>query len=337
MEIINTKNKHLCGLSITAASLLIIGGIALCGYMLGELPHYSGLTVGEFILNEVIAILPIIAGGLWLRRLYLRRDKTTWRNGTIGSILFGIILVTAGILLLLLNSETGFHTIKPIIISWQMLVILIGVLNLCKPEPASGLILLSVGTFFLLPRISKFLPDTLTINPEFISNYWPALIAIAGIAFMVNIIFRRTCSSYASHCHRDGDSRKCDCRNKYYNKTEKVTNRATGTVNYEVVFGGSEQVFLEPVFNGGKISVVFGGVGLDLRRTSLPEGVTFLEVDAVFGGVEIKAPESWSIEIRSSSVFGGFSDKRRYYNDPENDGRKLVIIGECVFGGGEVA
>jgi predicted membrane protein len=108
-------------------------------------------------------------------------------------------------------------------------------------------------------------------------------------------------------------------------------------IDTEVVFGGSEQVYLDPVFRGGQISTVFGGVKLDLRRTELPEGETWLTVESVFGGVEIDAPAEWNIEIRGESVFGGFTDRRpSAVGDGYGDGRKLIIKASCVFGGGEI-
>jgi hypothetical protein len=113
--------------------------------------------------------------------------------------------------------------------------------------------------------------------------------------------------------------------------------RASGVIDITTVFGGSEQVYLDPEFRGGTISTVFGGVKLDLRRTGLPEGVTWLTIESVFGGVEIDAPEEWVIEIRNESVFGGFHDKRLPAMGPGyTDGRKLIIRASNVFGGGEI-
>jgi predicted membrane protein len=93
-----------------------------------------------------------------------------------------------------------------------------------------------------------------------------------------------------------------------------------------------EQVILDPVFKGGMIETVFGGMELDLRRTSLPEGETYLYVKAVFGGVEIKAPEDWLIEIRSEAVLGGVTDDRIKSQNMDHT-RKLIIVANAVFGG----
>ena len=74
---------------------------------------------------------------------------------------------------------------------------------------------------------------------------------------------------------------------------------------------------------------------LDLRRTSLAEGDTFLYVKAVFGGVEITAPDNWDIEIHSKGFVGGVSDSR-VKNIEKDHTKKLIIIAQSTFGGIEI-
>lgn len=346
MEKAKTKNKPLCLLSITGAVLLMIGGILLCGALLQQLSISVGLKTGTFILWEAIGIAPIIAGGIWLRKLYRQRDTGMWHKGTLGGTIFGSLLVITGLILFVFNSGIVLHEWQSVIISWQMLLILIGITTLWKTEITLGMILISVGTFFIIPRIENAFPDALNVNPEFSTTYWPILIAITGVAIIIGLISRRSkCNNHG--CSNERIQRKnTHRRNQFGTDTEfnntsgggfaKTVSDGDGTVNFSMIFSGSEHIFLERVFRGGNISTVFGGMSLDLRRTTLQEGITFLKVEAVFGGIEIKAPEDWSIEIRSNSVFGGFSDSRKLYNDTQDDKSKLVIIADCVFGGGEI-
>lgn len=341
METIKTTNKTTCRLSIAAATFLLIGGIWLCIHLLKQLPFTYGLSIGTFILWEVIGIAPIVIGGAWLRNLYRRRNNDTWRKGTLGGIIFGTLLVITGLLLFAFNSGTVLPEWRPVTISWQMLLITIGIINLWKPEITSGIILISVGTFFIIPRFGIVFPDIMSVNPDFVVNYWPILIAISGVAMILGLILRR--GPYGDNgCDRKKEyrSNRCNCggdtKSTSGESFTEATSGSNGTVNFNLIFSGSEHIFFEPVFRGGKISAIFGGMSLDLRRTTLPEGVTLLKVETVFGGAEIKVPEDWHVEIRSNSVFGAFSDSRKFYNDTYDGSRKLVIIAECVFGGGEV-
>ncbi len=149
-----------------------------------------------------------------------------------------------------------------------------------------------------------------------------------------SIVFRpRHHRTWYGNCNRSDRDRK----KEPFGTEEGRGSRASGVIDITTVFGGSEQVYLDPEFRGGKISTVFGGVKLDLRRTGLPEGITYLTVESVFGGVEIDTPEDWIIEIRSESVFGGFDDKRLPPLDGNYiEGRKLIIKASCVFGGGDI-
>jgi predicted membrane protein len=97
---------------------------------------------------------------------------------------------------------------------------------------------------------------------------------------------------------------------------------------------GIDEIFLEPVFRGGEINNVMGGMKLDLRKTTLPEGVTTLEVDVICGGVDIIVPEDWYVEVVVDSFLGGFEDKRAG-NGTFAD-RKLIIKVNAILGGGDI-
>jgi predicted membrane protein len=148
-----------------------------------------------------------------------------------------------------------------------------------------------------------------------------------GLQIFLSFLFQKKNhpgdASFSSHGH--------GCRqNRGGTYTGEVKD---GKVDYRCVFGGIEQVIFEPVFKGGTLETVFGGIVLDLRHTMLPEGDTYLYVKTTCGGVEITVPEDWNIEIfPSKSVIGGVNDSR-VKTPPRQSERKLIIVAECVFGG----
>lgn len=332
MEKRTTSEKTVCRLSIAAALALVVGGIFLCGYLLGKLPDQWGMEVWKFLLYQVAGLLPIVAGGVWLTKLYRNGRRREGCSGTSGAVVFGIILVAVGTLLFIFSTGMVLPQWRHILISWQMLVVLAGVVQLCKAEASSGIILLSVGTFFLIPRIDAVFPGTLAVPADFKAAYWPILLVISGLAVIVGMALQRSGKG------RTTGSCGSACRSRHpHSRSGMVAGQGVsapdGTINYNYIFSGAEQVFLEPVFRGGSIRTVFGGMELDLRHTALPEGTTYLRVDALFGGVEVKAPADWNIVMESHSVFGGVGDERHAYKSPEQDGRQLVIVANCAFGG----
>lgn len=83
---------------------------------------------------------------------------------------------------------------------------------------------------------------------------------------------------------------------------------------------------------GGTIQNSFGGTVIDLRRTTLPEGETFLDIDCTFGGIEIYVPSDWKVVFRCTTCLGGCQDKR-FGGGMIDQNRILVIRGDLTFGG----
>lgn len=73
---------------------------------------------------------------------------------------------------------------------------------------------------------------------------------------------------------------------------------------------------------------------MDLRRTSLPEGDTVIDVELSFGGIEIYVPDNWVIVSELESVLGGVEDKRYgAISAPAAGNGRLIIRGNVTFGG----
>jgi hypothetical protein len=57
----------------------------------------------------------------------------------------------------------------------------------------------------------------------------------------------------------------------------------------------------------------------------------------MFGGVEIRVPEGWSIISRGVPIFGGYDDKTvQLEAEPGRRQRLLIIKGLALFGGVEI-
>ena len=93
---------------------------------------------------------------------------------------FGILIIVVGLAVLLHQLNMFSYQLDDIIISWQMLLIVIGLYNLIfRQSMVAGYVLIAIGVFFLLPEIFT-LPD------HFGRNFWPFLLILLGLF----IIFR---------------------------------------------------------------------------------------------------------------------------------------------------
>lgn len=236
--------------------------------------------------------------------------------------LFGFLLVLVGTLLLAFNFGWIDPTLRYVIFSWPALFLLFTIVALFRREFLTMFFWLALAAFFLLPRIAQLYPDALPgVDESFAETYWPILLILFGVGVILKIVFG-TKSCRHRHLHRPYENVKVDGGNGVYIR--------------EVLFSGIEDIFLEPLFRGGQIQVVFGGVELDLRRTTLPEGDTILHVEAVFGGIKLYLPDDWVVIPKVRTVMGGVENKHFSRSTGEGASRRLIITGEMVFGGCEI-
>lgn len=97
------------------------------------------------------------------------------------------------------------------------------------------------------------------------------------------------------------------------------------------IFGGEHLLSSADPFFGGKITNVFGGTLLDLRKaTPAPTGI-YLDVLVVFGGLSLVVPHGWRVVFDGTVFGGGFDDATQIPTDPD---APIVRLGGLVAAGG---
>jgi hypothetical protein len=100
------------------------------------------------------------------------------------------------------------------------------------------------------------------------------------------------------------------------------------------VFSGTEAASHSDNFTGGTMSVLFGGIELDLRNATPAQGAV-LDVFAAFGGVEVRVPTGWQVYIKGLPIFGGFENVTTK-DAVSSSAPRLDINATVLFGGLEV-
>ena len=246
------------------------------------------------------------------KNLYVRRNSSR--------LVSGLILILIGIFLVGINVGLVPGNINEVIFTWPTFVIILGIIGLFNKNILFGLMLSFTGLFFLLPHLAQVMPDTFYwVGENFVSTFWPVLLILLGIVLI--IYWLKPSKEYVLY-------RQWEKKKTYKQKKNHAFSRSA-------IFGSGKEIVPDGEFKGGEATAVFGGITLDLRKTSLPEGETHLEVSAVFGKFLVLVPETWYVESHLDSVFGDFQDNR-ISNENIDKSRKLIIEGECVFGGGEL-
>jgi len=224
----------------------------------------------------------------------------------IKSIVFGLMVIATGVLLIYNNMGMLDPKAKSIIFSWQMLLVAAGFINLFgRTSRIFGLILISVGSFFILPKFFV-LPENFT------HTFWPLLVVVAGLLILFFSIY------------------------KFRRVGHVKVSKSDEIIDDVLVFSGTERVITSEQFKGGKTVNVFGGSSYNLTQTSLAPGINVLEVICVFGGTKIIVPRNWNIKVEVTSVLGAFEDKRTFSGENISTENTLIIKGVAVFGGGEM-
>ena len=170
-----------------------------------------------------------------------------------------------------------------------------------------AIVLISVGAIFLLHNLHIFVAQELF-------RFWPAILIAVGVAMLFQ-------TDLAAHI----------------GVVKEIRNERWGYSKESAVFSGGKRTIVDQNFTRAKYDAVFGGFEIDLRRANIEGDSAVLDLNAVFGGIEVRVPESWSVVMKGAGVFGGYVDSTtqpdpRIYPNPKH----LICKGGAVFGGVEI-
>ncbi len=215
----------------------------------------------------------------------------------------GLIFIVVGAALIAKKTGIMPENISQIIISWQMLLIAVGIARIFNKDNYRGLILITIGTFFIIPKVFDIPIDVREM-------FWPAIFVILGVLM---IIVRN--------------------RHKGFGEGESKEN----FIDLLTFMGGGKRKITSDNFLGGKVTSIFGGSEIDLTSANIQNNEVIIDVFTIFGGCEMVVPRAWDVQVDITSIFGGFDDKRGPVEPTLNDGKKVLKIkGFTIFGGGEV-
>lgn len=222
----------------------------------------------------------------------------------------GIFLIAIGALWILERLDLIPSFWNDILISWQMLLIGIGVFSIIGGNKTTGTILIVIGGFFLIPEVAHIPYELRRIG-------WPMLIIGVGVILLV--------TQTGKH-------------KKEPPNFEQGKHQGMDYFDDFVIFGGREVYVDSQNFFGGRSTSVFGGTEYDLRQARLSQNGAVIDCLTMFGGCGFKVPPDWTVKNEVTAIFGAFTDKRgaslnQVVSDPS---KTLVIKGFAAFGGVEV-
>jgi hypothetical protein len=126
------------------------------------------------------------------------------------------------------------------------------------------------------------------------------------------------------------DRRSCDPRGR--NKWPR-TNSNKSRMNVVAIMSGISRGSNSTAFRGADLVAIMGGCEIDLRKAAI-NGEATIDMFCMWGGIEIRVPEDWTVESQIVPLMGGVEDKTR---PPQAaTAHHLTLRGVALMGGIEI-
>jgi predicted membrane protein len=236
------------------------------------------------------------------------------KRSSAGSIVFGVVFVALGVALLLDTARVIDLDVWGTFRTWWPSILAVWALARVATRNGSFLgntILFAVGVLLQL--------SSLDIIDGFWSAFWPILFILAGLSLLRSNLRR---------------ARKTD--------TQATAGRGDG-MPYErdylesnALMAGASTRVTSKSFKGGSISSIMGGLEIDLRSAEIDGNLAVLEATCVMGGIEIRVPPHWTVQVNGTPILGGIEDETNKYRDDNVVGPTLILDATVVLGGIEI-
>lgn len=192
------------------------------------------------------------------------------RTGRGSGVVFGILLLFAGVVFLLDNLD--MMDAGRFIEWWPLALVAIGIGELFGGSRVGAVIWMAIGGWFLLNRLD-------VIDLDLFDLFWPSLWVAVG-ALLV-----------------------------WQSMMQPKVSEASDRMSSFALMAGNVQRSAGASVRSVQATAVMGGCEIDLRKMAPGQRETVVDVFAMWGGIEISIPEGWALENRVMPIIAGVEDK----------------------------
>ena len=215
----------------------------------------------------------------------------------------GLAVLVTGVVFLLHNLDIA--DFRPYLGYWPWLLMLLGAIKLVQARSVPAAL---VGVFWM--ALAVWLePAIFGVDLSVLRTYWPVILILFG-----GLIIWHTFHLRPRRPGGDVDLRSW--------------------VTATAVLSGLSRSVASSEFAGGELTAFMGGVQLDLTRATIKGAEAHLTVFAMWGGIELKVPPGWAVDMRVAAFLGGYEDKTTL--PAAADAPRLIVTGLVTMGGAEV-
>lgn len=225
-----------------------------------------------------------------------------YRSPSTPQLILGVMIIAVGVLFLLDN--LGYLYAGDYLQYWPLLLVAYGVAKVASPSGRGwGAFVGLVGILLLLRNL-----DVMYFR---IWDFWPVLLIFLGGLMLYRGVLRPG--------GRGGSGGATSGEN---------------TLQGFALLGGFKRASTSQSFEGGQLTAILGGCEVDLSGANIRGDSVVLDVLTFMGGIELRVPDTWRVELQGTPVLGGFEDKTR---PPAGANPKVLVVkGYAMFGGVEI-
>jgi len=253
------------------------------------------------------------------------------RDHSFNTSIGAIILIAIGAVLFLDN--LGLVPFANIRAYWPLAISAWGIALLTRSHTSCGLVwpwtMISIGALLTLGNL-----HIIRMNA---GSIWPIFLIAAGISMLL----RRTGWDWGSRwgsmhdtIHGTRPSRH------FFGPGERLHRKFNGNILREnVAFSGINRRIDSPTFEGADLNCSFGELKFDLRGATIstPNREAIIYINAAFGAIKLRIPETWKVVVHGTAVFGAYDDKTVPPRPvPGIDPPTVIIRGNAAFGAVEI-
>ena len=229
-----------------------------------------------------------------------------------GRIVFGLMVITAGIVYMLYQMD---YKMPQWLFTWPIIIVGISILAAVKHglNDWRWIVFLLIGTLFLCGYIY---PDSSILQYKI-----PIILFLVGAM----LIFKPRNHKHEMHEFQRKTGRYCVGSGV---SSAKATQEDYLYVNN--IFSGAEKVIISKDFKGGNIKNTFGGCEINLMQADIEEEAE-LRINQQFSGVKLIVPPHWVIKSDINCVFAGIEDKRPVVDMNSQGAVKTLILRGSIF------
>jgi hypothetical protein len=236
-------------------------------------------------------------------------------------LIVGLLIIFVGIVFSL--EELGVAPAVHYLRFWPTALIAIGVLKMLQARDGggafAGLLFTLVGTWLQA--------EELNIIHIRLWQIWPiALVLFGGFLVWQGLAARGTPpeTTGGAPLFPSSDGRA---------SSPGFVTDANARLSAMAILGGVSRGNNSRAFRGADLLAIMGGCQLDLRQAAI-NGEAVIDVFTMWGGIEIRVPEDWTVVSQIFPFMGGVEDKTRPPQGAMT--HRLVLRGFAIMGGVEI-